>query len=190
MDDRITAGAPITLMFSDRVKPGKTDEYENWLQGVHSDVRTFDGFLDVDIIKPSDPSNPEYITLLKFDNQANVNAWTTSQVHTQWMVRLQDLIAEHDAQQASGIELWFDRPKALVSEAPPAFWKQVVLSILVVYPSILLLGPILDPINSRLNDLMATLVTVAVLSILLTYPLMPWASKLLRNWLYPQNKDI
>ena len=45
---------PVTVMIIDRVKPDKVSEYEAWLEGIHTDIKYFEGFQSVDIIKQGD----------------------------------------------------------------------------------------------------------------------------------------
>ena len=188
MNTKLLKDEPITMMFTDRVKPEKIKEYEEWLRGIHNEAKKFDGFIEANVIKPTDTVNPEYITLVKFDNQENLTKWKKSSIEAEYLAKLPDLI-EHtaDMQKASGLELWFNRPKVLVSADPPAFWKQVVLGVITVYPMILILNFILKPITGNLPWLASLFISVVVLSSLLTYPVMPVATKLLSNWLYPKS---
>ena len=186
VESPIRADDPITMMFSDRVKPEKIDAYEAWLRDIHNDAKTFSGFLDVNFIKPNDPASPEYITIVKFDSQENISGWMNSDIHARWLTKLPDLINQDtDVQKASGLELWFSRPKCLISADAPPFWKQVVLSIAIVYPLIVLLNLALKPVTGHLPWLLSLFISVVILSCVLTYPIMPFATKLLRNWLYP-----
>ncbi len=65
----------------------------------------------------------------------------------------------------------------------PAFWKSVVLSISLVYPMIVLLDWLLDPIIGGLPTYAQIFVIVVALSTLLTWPIMPCATRLLKGWL-------
>ncbi len=173
------------MMFSDHVKPEKINEYEQWIQGIHNEAKTFEGFIEVNVIKPKDTNSSEYITLLKFNSEEDMNRWKESSAHANWLEQLADLVDESaDMQQASGMEMWFNRPKVLLSAAPPPFWKQVVLGVITVYPMILILSFLLKPITCNLPWLLSLFISVVVLSALLTYPVMPLATKLLRNWFY------
>ncbi len=177
----------VTMMFSDRVKLGKTKEYEQWIQNINKDAKTFEGFIEVNILKPASTNSPEYITLLKFSTQDDMIRWKESPNHAKWLGQLPGLVEESaDMQQASGVEMWFNRPKVLISADPPPFWKQVVLGVITVYPMILILNFLLKPITGDLPFLLSLFISVVVLSALLTYPVMPLATKLLRNWLYPK----
>lgn len=187
MNSKTTTTESVTMMFSDRVKPGKINEYEHWISGIHNDAKKFEGFIEVNVIKPADTNSPEYITLVKFDSQENMTRWKESPIETEWLGRLPELVEESaDMQQASGLEMWFNRPKLLISADPPPFWKQVVLGVVTVYPLILILNFVLEPVTGDLPWLLSLFISVVILSSLLTYPIMPVATKLLRNWLYPK----
>ena len=45
---------PVTTMFTDRIKPDKSAEYDAWSAGINGDVKRFPGFLSVDVIRQSD----------------------------------------------------------------------------------------------------------------------------------------
>ncbi len=187
MNSNTTISEAVTMMFSDHVKPEKINEYEQWIQGIHNEAKTFAGFIEVNVIKPAESNSLEYITLVKFDSEENLTIWKESPIYSKWLEQLYELVDESaDMQQASGVEIWFNRPKVLMSAAPPPFWKQVVLGVITVYPMILILNFLLKPITGNLPWLLSLFISVVVLSALLTYPVMPLATKLLRNWLYPK----
>ena len=178
---------PVTTMFTDRVKPDKTDEYEAWSTGIHGDAKQFPGFLGVDVIRPKESSHPEYITLVKFDNCENVKRWKESSNLAKWLEKLPNLlIGDPHAQEHVGLELWFDRPNIPQRPKQPPFWKRVVIGVICVYPLILLLSWALGPVTGGVPSRIALLLNVVILSALLTYPVMPWVTRLLRPWLYPK----
>ena len=174
-------------MFSDHVKPTKINEYEQWLRGIFNEAKKFEGFIETNVIKPADSESPEYISLVKFDSQENLCRWQESSEEAEWVAKLPDLVEESaDMQKAIGFEMWFSRPKVLFSAAPPPFWKQVVLGVMTVYPMILILNFVLKPITGSLPWFVSLFISVVILSTLLTYPIMPMVTKVLRNWLYPK----
>ena len=178
---------PVTTMFTDRVKPDKTDEYEAWSRGIHGDVKQFPGFLGVDVIRPKESSHPEYITLVKFDSCHNLKRWKESPNLAKRLEKLPNLlITDSHAQECVGLELWFDRPNISQRLKEPPFWKQVIIGVICVYPLILLLRWALAPVTGGFPWGIALLLNVVILSALLTYPVMPWVTRRLRPWLYPR----
>ena len=178
------APEPITIMFVDHVKPDKIDAYETWVTGIHQDARGFPGFLHVDVIKPQDRSDPEYIGLVKFDSREHLEAWLNSSNVADWTAQLPDLLVNAPpAQEAPGLDVWFSRPIRNTKARTPAFWKQVVLGVVTVYPMILLLDALLVFALGPQPKELSILIVVVILSALLTYPIMPFATWLLRKWL-------
>lgn len=177
---------PITVMFVDKVSSEKIKHYEDWLNGIHGDMKAAVGFMDVTVIRLGELKYTEYTVLIKFDNYRNLAAWRDSETEDVWLSQHADLVHETASiQQTSGLDIWFNRPSKVGSKKA-AYWKQVALGAAIVYPMILMLNLLLSPITSYLSFKWALLVNVVVMSALLTYPVMPFASKLLHNWLYPK----
>jgi antibiotic biosynthesis monooxygenase (ABM) superfamily enzyme len=180
---------PVTIMFTDHVKPDKIAQYEAWSAGTHGDAKRFPGYVSVDVIRPNENSHPEYTTLVKFDNCENLKHWRDSASLTTWLEQLPVLLSGNTyAQTSVGLQLWFDRPNIPQMLTEPPLWKQVAIGVMCVYPLILLLNWILEPIVSVFPEKLALLLNVISLSALLTYPVMPWVTRLLRPWLYPKHK--
>src|SRR5918998_1370759 len=59
---------PVTLTITRRAKAGKTEEFERWLDGIIHEAMKFEGHMGVNVIRPSNMSNPEYLIILRFDN--------------------------------------------------------------------------------------------------------------------------
>ena len=178
---------PVTTMFTDRVKPDKTAEYDAWSAGINGEVKQFSGFISVDVIRPKETSCPEYITLVKFDSCENLIRWKESPNLAKWLEKLPDLVVgDPRTQERVGLELWFDRPGISQRLKEPPFWKRVFIGVICVYPLILLLSWALAPVTGGFPWEIALLPNVVILSALLTYPVMPWVTRLLRPWLYPK----
>lgn len=132
-------------------------------------------------------ANPEYIALVKFDHHQNLQNWRESENVVNWVEQLPKYLSSSThVQKAAGLELWFTRPRILMSAKPPPFWKQVTLGVMTVYPLILILQVLLNPVIGGLPGLLSLFISVVVLSCLLTNPVIPLATKLLQKWLYPK----
>ncbi len=178
---------PVTMMFTERVKLDKTDKYEAWTKGVLDHVKEFTGYLGSDVIRPEESSLQEYITLIRFDTCLNLKTWRESASLAEWQQKLPDLlIGNPHKQEASGLELWFDKPDTPQKLKEPPFWKQVIIGVICVYPLVMFLNWTLVPIMEEFPRELSILVNVIILSSLLTYPVMPWVTRYLRIWLYPK----
>ncbi len=96
------------------------------------------------------------------------------------------LVSDSFVQVCEGLELWFDRPTTTRDLKEPPLWKQVIIGVVCVYPLVLLLNWGLGPVTQGIPKELAVLINVIILSTLLTYPVMPWVTRLLRAWLYPK----
>jgi uncharacterized protein len=168
---------PVTLVISEAVAPGRIREYEAWAIGINQATSKFEGFLGVDIIPPRNVTHPEYVVIVKFDNDDHFTNWITSPTYQQWIEKSHDLISVKSHQQLpQGIE---------IKSREPSYYKQVILGVMAVYPLILVAELLLDPFLTGLHPLLSLLLSVTFVSALLTYPVMPWLTKILDFWLYP-----
>jgi antibiotic biosynthesis monooxygenase (ABM) superfamily enzyme len=62
----------------------------------------------------------------------------------------------------------------------------VIVGTMAVYPLILLVNQLAGPFIGTLPDKLSLLISVVLVSALLTWPVMPWLTKLLGFWLYPE----
>lgn len=175
---------PHTVMFVDAVEPGKQDAFLEWSRCIHEEAEKFDGFQDVTIIQSDENDSARFMTLLRFDNQDNLQKWMQSENSERWVSDLSGILREPEVTaDGSGSNLWFkfdNRPK----ENKPPLWKEVVLGTAVVYPMILILNFLMSPLIGGLPTNAAIFVVVVVLSALLANPIMPLANKVLGAWLY------
>lgn len=172
-----------TLMVVDHVNRESVSDYEDWLTGIHGDLQNQRGFVSVDVIRHLDQPDPEYVILVKFDDRESLSRWRSSPELAAWLSKLEGLVARKPHfEEAIGLELWFDR--ASRPHRMPAFWKRVILSIACVYPMIIFLSWAFAPIIESWPPAGQTFVVVVVLSTLLTWPIMPHVTRLLKSWLY------
>jgi uncharacterized protein len=181
---------PITLVISEVVKPYLIEEYETWTKGINQSAQQFEGFMGVEIIRPRDHQYPEYVVIVKFDYYAHCKNWLASPVYQQWMQRSEEFISQRSQQhQQNGLELWFSLPKSTSVNPPePPYYKQVIIGVITVYPLILLSNLLVAPLLQGLPALLSLLISVTFISALLSYPVMPYITKILAFWLYPSNQ--
>jgi len=178
---------PITLVISEIVESNHIGEYEEWTKGINYSAQQFEGFIGVDVIRPRDHQYPEYVVIVKFDNYEHCKNWLTSSIYQKWMQKSNRFISRRSQQQLpNGLELWFTLPHRDFPNLPqPAYYKQVIIGVITVYPLIILSKLILSPFLQGLPELLGLLISVIFVSALLTYPVMPYLTKLLSFWLYP-----
>jgi antibiotic biosynthesis monooxygenase (ABM) superfamily enzyme len=75
-----------------------------------------------------------------------------------------------------------------VNPPEPPYYKQVIIGVITVYPVILLSNLLVAPFLQGLHPLLSLLISVTFISALLSYPVMPYATKILAFWLYPSSQ--
>ncbi len=181
---------PVTHVLTHKVKPGQEKDFEEWSKKLTANSREYSGFQNVTIIKPSDPTDPEYVVIIHWTSYDDMKKWQESD-YTQKMIKESEeftLSVKH-FQEDSGMEIWFDWPKNAKSVLKPAFYKQVIIAYATVVPLIFLMGAIMEPIFAGfdLPGPLMILLNVLIMAPLMTV-LMPRITKAFHPWLYPTPK--
>jgi Na+:H+ antiporter, NhaA family len=79
-------GDEITISIFIRVRPGREEDFEGYLQGFGESASTFPGYIDARLYRPSRGDN-RYRILLRFDSEANLRSWSESEERRLWYER-------------------------------------------------------------------------------------------------------
>ncbi|MCE7733684.1 MAG: antibiotic biosynthesis monooxygenase [Candidatus Heimdallarchaeota archaeon] len=140
---------PVTTIFRRFVKKDKVEAFEGWIKEMTTARSKFEGYIGMNIIRPSDHSRPEYVMILTFDSYENLRKWqesddrinlvTKSIEFTEGESNIDDIRIE----QQSGLEYWFDQPKLVVNR--PRRYNMAILTAMALYPLILLSNLLIVP---------------------------------------------
>ena len=179
---------PVTMIVSRHVRPGREEEYEQWIEGIVAAARQFPGYAGTEVIRPAAGGDREYVIVLKFDSYDQVKAWADSSVRHAWLERAEPLTLDTNVQLVSGLEAWFTLP-GQQPQAAPAKYKMALLTTAALYPLLLLSSRTLEPLFSPLPDPLGLLASTAILVTLMTYLIMPRVTALSARWLYPRGSQ-
>lgn len=175
----------VTHMLSIIVDPNKIARYEAWLPEAETINRRHEGFLGMDVIKPRSHIEPEYIILLRFATAEDLEAWHRSEDIDEVRRQASEfLIAKQVAEKSYGLTMMFERPPTSHFYPKPAYYKQVLIATLTVFPIVLVLNVTIAPFLQELPGPLATLISVLAMAPIMT-AIMPRVSKLFIGWLYP-----
>ena len=175
----------VTSIISVVVRPEAMKRHERWIERINADARRAPGFFSVDIIKPRDNTQPEYVVVLKFDSYESLKNWQSSEGCKRLSREAEDHIVHlSDDQRGIGMEMWFTRPDNTVHYPTPAYYKQVLVALLAVYPLSTLVGMVLRPWIETLPMALQSLIVIAVMCALMTWPVMPYMTRWMQEWLY------
>lgn len=170
---------PVTLIVSRVVRPGHEAEYEAWIRGITADALRFPGHQGAHIIRPNDHQHPEYVIIFRFDTYDHLKAWEESDVRQQWRDRLRPLtVGEDRIEHQTGLEFWFTPSRP----GMPKRYKQALLSWLMLFPLVLLVSPVVGRLG--LPGVLRTMVQTAVLIALMSYVVMPRATRVFSRWMF------
>ncbi|USG62262.1 hypothetical protein NBZ79_04630 [Sneathiella marina] len=172
------------LIVTNHVLTEHQPAYEILVKELHDIIRQLPNFQTVDVVRHIAPEQTEYTVILRFSAVVNfTEVWKSPQIVLK-LKEIEKLTGEPPKYaEAAGLELWVDHDATGKMVIPP-YWKRVVLSIIGVYPMLLLLLGLGAPIIGGLPKPVQTLITVVILSSLLAWPIMPLLGKALRPWLY------
>lgn len=178
---------PVTVIVSRKVRPGHEADFERWVHGIGEAARAYPGFLLEHVHKPKVAGSRDYVVIFTFDTYEHLEAWETSAERRAWYDRLGPMIEDERLHTLTGLETWFRVPGS-ASLPAPAKLKMVVASFLAIYPLVLGVDFLLGPVLGHWPLALQLLVTSPLICALMTYLAMPWMTRLLKPWLYPDLK--
>ncbi|MFO1192408.1 MAG: antibiotic biosynthesis monooxygenase [Rhodoferax sp.] len=183
---------PVTVLIRRRVKAGRELEYEAWLQRLQAEARSLPGYLGVTTQRPP-PSGPrEYVSAVRFDSLASLQAFEASELRAKYLREVVPLV-EADAvwEQLTGLEFWFSAPAGTVVPQPSRP-RMALVMIGIVFTLVLVIGTAVNAVFAALPFStpypLRLLVTIAIEVVLMTWWVMPWITGRLAPWIYPRQK--
>lgn len=175
----------ITEVFVTQVLPGMEAAYLEWLAKIHREEARFPGFRGIYVQSPSQGQGNNWITLLQFDTQNNLENWLQSPERAKVLKECDSLTSNFESRRvASSYDAWF-APLAKHEIIPPV-WKETMLVLLVLFPLVMLEMKFLPLIFKEMNLSIETFIGNAISVTLIAWPMMPIAIYFLGWWISPQ----
>ena len=177
---------PVSVAITRRVKPGQVEAFEAWLDEIKAVAAGFDGYAGMDVVRPADADNPAYVIILRFGSYELYTAWHDSPQRAETVERsLNMTMGDPMFEEAHGLEGWFTPPAAPTETARPPKYKMTILTIVGLYPLIVVIGAIVAAVT-ELPVALGSLITVTIVAAVATYWVMPWITHVARHWLFSQ----
>jgi antibiotic biosynthesis monooxygenase (ABM) superfamily enzyme len=181
--------APVSAVISTRIKPGQDDAYLEWGRRIAEAQSKSAGFQGYRREPPVPGVQDDWLTILRFDSEANLQTWLNSPERKKLLDESEAFTDEcHTRIVRTGFDQWFEVPGA----APPPWWKQNLVVLLVLYPLVFLLNEWLQkPILVGVFGLpyWAFLFVNNAVSVVMLSLILPWVSRQLGWWLSPVERD-
>ena len=183
--------APVSAVISTRVKPGKDAEYRVWERKIAAAQSKAPGLQGYRFEPPVPGVQEDYVAILRFDNQTNLQAWLDSPVRKQLIEEAEPLTEEFHARLGTGFEQWFRDESG--APAPWAVWKMDFIVLLLLYPIVFLWGvwvgtPILQ--NQMNMPWALNLFIGNIFSVALTGFAVPWVANRMGWWMFPKGNVL
>ncbi|MCA9563274.1 MAG: antibiotic biosynthesis monooxygenase [Myxococcales bacterium] len=174
----------VTLVVTRKVKPGKDEAYKDWLTRLHGAVDSMPGFVGAMVQAPVGESR-EYTSIYRFDSVEALRRFEGSSERRRLVAEISHLV-EADAvwKRYTGCEFWFAPPAGAPVPQPSRFRMAVLLTI-VVFSLVVPLGALFDFLLPFLPKMARIFVSIASEIFLMTYVLMPYLTRHLTRWIYP-----
>jgi antibiotic biosynthesis monooxygenase (ABM) superfamily enzyme len=179
--------APVSAVISTRIKPGQEKAYRAWEQRIAAAQCKAPGFQGYRFEPPIPGVQEDWLSILRFDSEANLNAWLESPQRKELLAEADAFTEEFHARVTrAGFDQWFPAPSK--GEPVQPVWKQNMLVLLMLYPVVFLFGfAVQSPLlvgRMGLPFPVALFIGNLVSVLLLTY-LVPWISRRFGWWLSP-----
>jgi antibiotic biosynthesis monooxygenase (ABM) superfamily enzyme len=148
----------------------------------------FEGFSGYRLEPPVPGLQDHWMTMLRFDSDAHLDAWLNSEQRQQLLAETPRFSFEsHTRKVHTGFDSWFTSGRGAAADPPPP-WKQNMIVLLTLYPTVFLFGffvqtPLL--VGRGMPFWLALFLANAVITGLLGWCFVPWASRALNWWLNP-----
>jgi antibiotic biosynthesis monooxygenase (ABM) superfamily enzyme len=131
--------SPVSVVISTRIKPGQEEAYHRWEQRIALAQSRALGFQGYRFEPPTPGVQDDWLAILRFDTEANLQAWLDSPERNQLLQEASGFIEDvHARIVRTGFDQWFRT--AQDGTPPPAAWKQNMLVLLMLYPVVFLFG--------------------------------------------------
>lgn len=178
--------APVSAVISTRVKPGRDDEYRAWERRIAAAQSKAPGLQGYRFEPPVPGVQEDYVAILRFDTQANLQSWLDSPARKKLIAEAAPFTEEFHARMGTGFEQWFrDAP----SGGGLSVWKMDFIVLLLLYPIVFLWGvwvgvPLLQ---NKLNMPWALNLFIGnIFSVALTGFAVPWVANRMGWWMFPK----
>jgi len=182
------SSGPVTVVITHKAKRGCEGQFKAWLKGINQEASRYRGYMGVQVIEPHSTSDREYVIIVRFDGYEHLKVWNDSDIRKQYLADLRSLAEDESKYEyQSGLEYWFSLPEMPVRVSPPKH-KMAFVTWLALTPLILMIPPTLEPFLLEFGFIqpIAVLISCAILVVLMTYVVMPFMSKVMKRWLFPQ----
>jgi uncharacterized protein len=177
----VSTNEPVTVLFTRTAKPGREKDYEAWNEELIRLSEQQPGHVATSVVAEGDR---RYFTLQQFKTHDELQAWLRSEERLRRLSRLDELTEDApEPAEMTGMETWFRLPGHAGTGHIPR-WKMAIVVFCIIYCFAIALNVFVTPHTAHLPLFVRGAIFPLIMVPLMTYVLLPRATKLLRRWLY------
>ncbi len=171
------------------VKPGMETVYRQWESKIQSAQAKRSGYQGSYVQPPTDGTNHQWMTLLRFDSPEALDSWFGCDERKQLLQEANQFVSHTEFQKVStSFPGWF--PTDPKTGQPPPNWKTALLVLMGLYPIVMLEIRFLMPlmhgtVPAAPANFIGNLISIA----LTTWVTVPLSIKAFKFWLFPAEDD-
>ncbi|AFY61553.1 antibiotic biosynthesis monooxygenase [Synechococcus sp. PCC 6312] len=183
-------GQLVSVIFTNRVKPGYEQAFQKWHEKATVVHRQFSGFVSFDCFPPHYDTEHEWVDVVQFDSPDHLNAWLASPQRQKLLKELEPLVESFEVRPVvSSFAGWFPARVNSPTPTPPPAWKQAIAVILCLYPTVMIINLTIASYFPR--PLATSMLLGNIISVVfLTWLGMPFVNQKLQGWLRPQQPSV
>lgn len=186
MEMRICRASAVIVQ---RVPAEAVERLLQWQRGITEVAEGFPGYRGTDIYPPADGAEGEWVTVIHFNEDADLQRWIATPLRQEWVDKLRTEVGDFRLSTLKGgFRAWFAGLPGGLDNVPPPAWKMALTVLCGLYPTVMLLslfvGPYFRPLGFSLEMLIGNVLGV----ILLQWVVMPTLVALLGPWLKANEK--
>lgn len=175
--------APVTIVITRVVKPGRQEEYKRWLTRLINAAEAFPNNLGTVVLAPPPGQSNVFRHIQHFSDEESLRTWEDSDIRRQLSVEA-DAFSTLQRQEATGMETWFSVSDE-TGAPPPKKWKMALVTFVAAYTLTAIIIPReIAWVPKSWSFYETNILTNVLLASLMTYLVMPNAARILRRWLY------
>jgi antibiotic biosynthesis monooxygenase (ABM) superfamily enzyme len=183
--------APVSVVISTRVKPGREAEFRQWERRIAAAQARAPGFQGYRFEPPVAGVHEDWVAILRFDSDASLQGWMDSPARAALLKEGEDFTETFHARVVrTGFESWFGAASPATAMAPA--WKQNMVVLGLLYPVVFLFGwAVATPLlQGRLGwPFWFALFVGNIFSVLVLSKLVPLVCNGLGWWLTPKEAN-
>src|SRR6266851_74092 len=180
---------PVAMVFTHKVSKERVQDYLDWRRKAIAAQAKHPGYLATEFFQPHG-SQDEWVDIVRYDSVAHLNEWVESKDRQELLKQLDSIVESMHSHRVTGLEGWFAINRGHDSDAPPPpSWKQALAVLVALYPTVMILGFLTNPLMQSLSLPVQMLIGNLLSIIVLTWVVMPFVTRVLGFWLAARADD-